>query len=159
MEYFTRQMQLIGTSPQFSFHPNCSSLNLNHLMFADNVLIFSKAYLPTLKMIMQVLTDFHVCSGLKANIAKSQVIFGGCDTDLQTDCLHITQFQEGSFPLRYLGVPITASKLSKNECRVLVEKIMGKVQLWSSRSFSFAGQAQLLNLWFSVCSPTGPLCS
>ena len=138
-------MKLIGTSPQFSFHHSCSSLKLNHVMFVDDVLIFSKAHLPTLKMITQVLTDFHACSGLKANTAESQVIFGGCGTDLQTGCLQINQFQEGSFMLRYLGVPITTSKLSKNECRALVEKIIAKVQLWSSRSFSFAGKAQLLN--------------
>jgi len=30
--------------------------------------------------------------------------------------------------MRYLGVPITASKLSKMECQILVDKIMGKNQ-------------------------------
>ncbi|KAJ8419236.1 hypothetical protein Cgig2_013533 [Carnegiea gigantea] len=95
--------------------------------------------------VTKVLTDFHACSGLKANTSKSQVIFGGCSRALQDECLKITKFQEGSFPLHYLGVPITASKLNKSECRVLAEKIMGKVRLWSSRSLSFAGRAQLLN--------------
>ncbi|KAJ8419624.1 hypothetical protein Cgig2_007643 [Carnegiea gigantea] len=75
----------------------------------------------------------------------AKVIFGGCSRALQDECLKITKFQEGSFPLRYLGVPITASKLNKSECRVLVEKIIGKVRLWSSRSLSFARRAQLLN--------------
>ncbi|KAJ8429749.1 hypothetical protein Cgig2_031567 [Carnegiea gigantea] len=42
-------------------------------------------------------------------------------------------------------MPITASKLSKLECRILVEKIMGKVRLWSTRSLSLVGRAQLLN--------------
>jgi len=47
--------------------------------------------------------------------------------------------------MRYLGVPITASKLSKLECRGLVEKIIGKIRLWATKNISFAGRAQLLN--------------
>ena len=47
--------------------------------------------------------------------------------------------------MRYLGVPVTASRLSKVECRGLVEKIMGKIRLWATKSISFAGRAQLLN--------------
>ncbi|KAJ8419948.1 hypothetical protein Cgig2_000902 [Carnegiea gigantea] len=117
-----------------------SKTSLRPMTF-DQSLAALKAPAPTLKLIMQVLTDFHVCSGLKANISKSQVIFGGCSRALQDECLKTTKFQEGSFPLRYLEVPITASKLSKSECRVLVKKIMGKVRLWSSRSLSFAGRA------------------
>jgi len=89
---------------------------------------------------------------LKANTSKSWLIFGGCSRALQDECLKITKFQQGSFPLRYLGVPITVSKLSKSECRVLVEKIMGKVRLWSSRSLSFAGWAQLNSVVFGMFS-------
>jgi len=30
--------------------------------------------------------------------------------------------------MKYLGVPITTSRLSKLECRALVEKIVGKIR-------------------------------
>ena len=76
---------------------------------------------------MQTLRDFHCCSGLQANPTKSQVVFGGCADDIQLKCINITGFQDGHFPLRYLGIPITASKLRKLECRTLVDKIMKKV--------------------------------
>jgi len=60
--------------------------------------------------------------------------------------------------MRYLGVLITASKLSQLEYRTLVEKILGKIRQWSTRSFSFAGRPQLLesvrfgmyNFWASI---------
>ena len=60
--------------------------------------------------------------------------------------------------MRYLGVPITASKLSKLECHILVDKITGKMKQWSIRNLSFAGGAQLINtvvfgtygLWASI---------
>ncbi|KAJ8419838.1 hypothetical protein Cgig2_030549 [Carnegiea gigantea] len=60
--------------------------------------------------------------------------------------LFLEGFQEGSLPMRYLGVPVTASRLSKLECRGLVKKIMGKIRFWATKSISFVGRAQLLNL-------------
>jgi len=47
--------------------------------------------------------------------------------------------------MRYLGVPITASRLSKMECQILADKIIGKIRQWSTRNISFVGRAQLIN--------------
>ena len=47
--------------------------------------------------------------------------------------------------MKYLGVPITTSRLTKMECRGLVEKILAKVHIWVTRSISFAARAQLIN--------------
>ncbi|KAJ8430674.1 hypothetical protein Cgig2_033830 [Carnegiea gigantea] len=44
-----------------------------------------------------------------------------------------------------LGAPITASKLTKLECRSLLEKITARVKIWASRNLSFAGRAVLIN--------------
>ena len=114
-------------------------------MFADDVIIFSKAHMPTLHIIKDTLDKFHKGAGLQANQAKSQLVCGGCDSTLQQQCLEITGYQEGVLPMRYLGMRITVNKLSKLECRTLVDKIMGKIKQWSTRSISFTGKAQLLN--------------
>jgi len=98
MEYFTRQMRLISTHPQFAFHPNCTSLQLNHLMFTDNVLIFCKAHPPTLKLIMKVLHDFYLCSGLQANPAKSQVVLEGVMQICKLSVCRLQSFQWGLYP-------------------------------------------------------------
>ena len=145
MEYFSRMMIMVSSHPQFSFHANCKGLKLNHLIFATDVLIFCKAHPPTLKIIMQSWNEFHSCSGLRAYHTKSQLVFGGCLVALQSACTLITNFQEGDLPMRYLSIPIVARRLSKLECRTLAEKIMGKVKIWSIRSLSFAGWAQLIN--------------
>ncbi|KAJ8439686.1 LOW QUALITY PROTEIN: hypothetical protein Cgig2_010183 [Carnegiea gigantea] len=80
-----------------------------------------------------------------ANPSKSQMVLGGCNATLQEQCQQVTGFKESSFPLKYLGVPITASKLSKLECRALVDKIVVKGHMWATRNLSFAGRAQLIN--------------
>ena len=76
---------------------------------------------------------------------KSNIVFGGDCSHTQNDCLDITGFTEGHFPFRYLELPITASRLSKAECRVLVEKITAKILTWGSRHISYAGRVILIN--------------
>ncbi|KAJ8427228.1 LOW QUALITY PROTEIN: hypothetical protein Cgig2_028752 [Carnegiea gigantea] len=79
--------------------------------------------------------------GLRINAHKSQILFGGCPEELQEKCIETAGLQVGTFPLKYLGVPITASRLSKTKCRPLIEKIMARVQLWATRRIFFAGRA------------------
>ncbi|KAJ8425647.1 hypothetical protein Cgig2_023401 [Carnegiea gigantea] len=57
----------------------------------------------------------------------------------------ITGLKDSSFPLTYLGVPITASRLTKIEYASLVEKIIARVHLWATRSIYFAGKDKLIN--------------
>jgi len=94
---------------------------------------------------MSVLQEFYDCAGPCANLGKSQLVLGGYPPALQTTCLQITGLSDCQFPIKYLGVPITASRLTKIECRGLVEKIMAKVQFWGTRNILFAGRAQLIN--------------
>jgi len=136
MEYFTRLMVHASNNPNFSFHPSCKALKMSHLMFADDVMIFCKAKPETLLLVHSTLMTFYQCTGLKVNQTKSQMAFGGC-----SPLLEVTGFQEGSLPLKYLGMPMTVSRLTKLECMTLVEKITGRIRLLSTKSASFAGSA------------------
>ena len=82
-EYFTRLMLKASLQPGFSYHPHYKALQLSHLMFADDIMPFSKAYLPTLRIIMATLQEFYDCAGLQANHTKSQIVFGGCTPHLE----------------------------------------------------------------------------
>ena len=115
-------------------------------MFADDVMIFCKAKLETLIIIHNTLMTFYQCTGLKVNETKSQMAFGGCSPSLQQQCLDLTSFQKGSLPLKYLGIPITASRLNKLECMTLVEKITSKIRLWSTKVSSLLGELNYLTL-------------
>ena len=71
---------------------------------------------------------------------------------MQQQCLEVTGYREGELPMKYLGLPITASRLSKIECHSLVDKITGKMRQWSTRNLSFVGRALLINtVVFGMC--------
>ena len=59
--------------------------------------------------------------------------------------MKITRFTKGQLPFRYLGMPKTASRLTKGECSMLIEKITAKIHVWASRHISYVGRLVLVN--------------
>ncbi|XP_057248100.1 uncharacterized protein LOC130590136 [Beta vulgaris subsp. vulgaris] len=50
----------------------------------------------------------------------------------------------GSFPFRYLGVPLHSRKLFYTECKPLIAKVVARVKTWTVRKLSYADRAQLI---------------
>ena len=126
MEYLSRLFKKASSLPGFEYHQHCKKLGLTHLMFADDLIIFYKARPTSLRILMEGFQAFTRCSGLKVNLTKSHIVFGGDCHQIYQDCLSITGFNKGQLPLKYLGMPITSSRLRKTECRTLVEKNLCK---------------------------------
>ncbi|KAL9673428.1 hypothetical protein QQ045_029686 [Rhodiola kirilowii] len=59
MEVLSRILSKACSSTEFKFHPKCARINLSHLMFADDVIIFSKANLESLAKIKAALKLFY----------------------------------------------------------------------------------------------------
>ena len=94
---------------------------------------------------MEAFGNFSKSTGLEANKAKSQVLMEAYNEQQWQMVLDKTVYQEGELPLRYLGVPITANKLSKTEGRLLVDKITKKITVWATKTTSYAGRVALIN--------------
>jgi len=92
MDYFSRLMLKASSLPQYKHHPHCKALNITHLMFADDLILFGKADVPTLRILKETLTTLSSCTGLVANIQKSQIYLGGCSTQLHNQCIQLFRF-------------------------------------------------------------------
>ena len=77
MEYLSRLFKGASTQPRFEFHPHCKKFGITHLMFADDLVIICKASPLSVKILMAAFQHFTECSGLQANMSKSQIVFGG----------------------------------------------------------------------------------
>ena len=65
--------------------------------------------------------------------------------------INILGFNEGTFPFRYLGVPMVSSKISEAECKPLINKIVSRIFSWKSRYLSYAGRLVLVKaILFSI---------
>ncbi|XP_074301494.1 uncharacterized protein LOC141632888 [Silene latifolia] len=88
---------------------------------------------------------FAKWSGLKPNISKTEIYFGGVSTAVKALILQHTGFFEGSFPFRYLGIPLKSSKNSAEVYGTLITKIQNALLHWSNNLLSYARRIQILN--------------
>ncbi|KAL0293434.1 UNVERIFIED_CONTAM: hypothetical protein Sradi_6938000 [Sesamum radiatum] len=128
----------------FSFHWRCDRIQLFQLGFADDLLLFSKADPNSVSLFKEGLTTFAELSGLQANLHKSHLILSSSAAPLRATLLTILGFQEGHLPLRYLGLPLLASRLSVADCHPIIQKIEARIRGWDGILLSFAGRVQLI---------------
>ncbi|XP_062118460.1 uncharacterized protein LOC133832091 [Humulus lupulus] len=145
MEYLSRIMGKVGERAGFRFHDHCEELRLNHLSFADDILLFCHGDFKSVYLILQGLKLFSKTSGLFPSEEKSAIYCGGMEETKVQRILDASGFQRSSLPFRHLGVPICAKKNSAMECSVLLEKMTGRIRQWSTRNLSFAGRITLIN--------------
>ncbi|KAL0389455.1 UNVERIFIED_CONTAM: hypothetical protein Scaly_0302600 [Sesamum calycinum] len=135
----------MGTRPNsdFNFHPKCEKLKITHLLFADDLMLFSRGDLPSIHMLMECLQEFRDVSGLAVNTAKSNIFTADIQDDILDEVLAMTEFARGHIPVRYLGIPLAAQRLSVTDYSPLVDQIAGCIRKWTAKSLSFAGRLEL----------------
>ncbi|GFZ21562.1 hypothetical protein Acr_29g0007240 [Actinidia rufa] len=94
-------------NPNFNFHPKCAEINIAHLAFADDLILFARGDPISVKLSIGCLKKFEECSWLCTNESKSNVFMAGiCSEDIE-EIKSITGFRMGEFPLRYLGASLS----------------------------------------------------
>lgn len=140
-----------STHPDFRFHWRCGKTRIVNLYFTDDLMIFCKADVFTVKAIKDGLDEFQSLSGLSPSPNKSHIFFSGCEKKLRDELMNIVKFNEGFPPVRYSGVPLISTKLKSKDCDQLVERITKRIKSWTNRYLSYAGRAQLIkSILFSM---------
>ena len=145
MEAVSMSLYVAAQAPNFEFHPKCEGIKLTHVSFADDIFLFAGGTTSSVRVIMDELNKFENFSGLQVNKQKSAIFLAGISDAIRNEMLNITGFSLGRLPMKYLGVPLLSTRLSHNDCQPLIDKIMVRIQAWTSRSLSFAGRLQLLS--------------
>ncbi|XP_062080841.1 uncharacterized protein LOC133785636 [Humulus lupulus] len=144
MKYLTRLLIQASHHKDFRFHPMSKNLNLVSLYFADDLVLFCKGNVRSVQILQDGFSQFSGASGLSMNLAKSHVYFGGLTVETKKDILDCLNIEEGSFPLKYLGIPLRPTKWKDGDCGIIIKKIHLRLHSWASCHLSFAGRAQLI---------------
>jgi hypothetical protein len=85
-----------------------TSLMVSHLLFADDTLIFCDADSDQISNLRYVFSWFEVCSGLKINLSKSEIVSVGDVPNIE-DIREILGCKLALLPMKYLGLPLGAN--------------------------------------------------
>ncbi|GAA0163837.1 hypothetical protein LIER_19611 [Lithospermum erythrorhizon] len=75
-----------------------------------------------------VIAEFGEMSGPRPNLEKSNIFMVGDDEGKAEEISSFMQIPRDRLPVRYLGIPLNTQKMTSQDCRVLVDKIMDKIK-------------------------------
>ncbi|XP_070011225.1 uncharacterized protein [Nicotiana sylvestris] len=107
------------------------SPKINHLAYADDMIIFSSSDETSLMLIMQVLKAYEAASGQLVNKTKSVVYLHHLtDMEVVSKVERITGIHRNYLPIIYLGCPIFYARRKLEYYQPLITKVMDKLQSW-----------------------------
>ena len=113
-------------------------------LYADDAAIFVAPIKEDIQNLAEILSDFGVVTGLCTNFQKSSIVpirCGQVDLDAILDGLPVVR---ATFPLRYLGLPLSVWRLRKVDFQPLEDKCVGKIPAWHGRFMNIAGRGTLV---------------
>lgn len=126
IEYFSRLLTQKIRFSGFRFHPKCRGLRITHLAYVDDLMLFYRADERSVSILLQALNDFEATSGLTVNLDKSNIFLAG----VLSDRFHLTGLLSRSLPVRYLGVPLHAQRLTSSQFAPLLRSITKLIEYW-----------------------------
>ncbi|KAL0461952.1 UNVERIFIED_CONTAM: hypothetical protein Slati_0082800 [Sesamum latifolium] len=145
MDFFSRMIKRKTSNSEFNFHPKCEKLKITHILFADDLMLFSRGDLRSVNILMECLQEFRDISGLAVNTSKSCIFTAGIVNN-ELDGIHArTEFTRREMPVRYSGISLAAQHLSITDYLPLVDRIANYISKWTAQSLSFAGRLELIS--------------
>ena len=84
---------------------------ISHLQYADDTIIMVELNDSSITNLKFLLLCFEALLGLKINFSKSEAIVTGVPAEEAQRVAHLLNCSLGSFPLKYLGLPISPLKM------------------------------------------------
>jgi len=118
-------------------------VNISHLLFADDTLVFCGANSDYLLYLHMLLLSFEAVSGLKINLDKSVLVPVGHVNNMD-ELAGILGCGVSSLPLKYLGLPLGAPFKAKACWDEVVGKIERRLASWKRLYLSKGGRVTLI---------------
>ncbi|GJY93858.1 putative non-LTR retroelement reverse transcriptase [Tanacetum coccineum] len=145
MNVLSKKIDEAAINKCIGLHLGCQNMNLTHLCFADDLMVFVEGDKRSIEGALAVFDDFAIHSGLRISLEKSTIYMAGITNDVKEDILTDFPFEYGILPVRYLGLPLFTKKMRAADLAPLIEKIKLQISTWMARQLSFVGRLQLLS--------------
>ncbi|KAL0283208.1 UNVERIFIED_CONTAM: hypothetical protein Sangu_2905000 [Sesamum angustifolium] len=150
MEFFSQLIKKNTSYSNFNFHPKCKKLKITHLLFADDLMFFSRGDLPSIYILMECLQEFRDIFSLAVNTFKLDIFTTGIQNDVLDGNLTRMESARSDVPVQYLGISLVGGFRSLITYRLWTRL---QVALANGRLSPFLSQAdwnlyiQLFRVW------------
>ncbi|RVW31716.1 LINE-1 reverse transcriptase-like [Vitis vinifera] len=120
-----------------------STLHISHLFFADDTIIFCEARKDHLTHLSWILFWFEAASGLRINLAKSEIIPVGEVVGMEELAIELG-CKVGSLPSQYLGLPLRVLNRAPYMWDGMEERVRRRLALWKRQYISKGGRVTLI---------------
>jgi hypothetical protein len=124
--------------------PHLVEEGVSILQYADDTIIFMEHDLEKALNMKLILCLFEQLSGLKINFHKSEIFCFGQAKEVQEQYRLLFGCEVGSFPFKYLGIPIHFRKLKNSEWKPIEDRFERKLSSWIGKLLSY-GDRLILN--------------
>lgn len=123
LKYFTSIKRLVASQKGFKYHAKCKILQSNHICFADDMLIFSEGEYQAIMMMLRGWMSFSEASSTTTNVKKLNIFSTNMDKQELEDLCYVIRYENVKQPFMYLGVSVSAKRLSTGDCKIFVDKM------------------------------------
>ncbi|RVX15951.1 Auxilin-related protein 1 [Vitis vinifera] len=120
-----------------------TALNISHLFFANDTIVFCEANKDHLSHLSWILFWFEAASGLKINLGKSEIIPVGEVDDIEELAVEIG-CRVGCLSSQYLGLPLGAPNKASSVWDEVEERARRRLALWKRQFISKGGRITLI---------------
>ncbi|KAK3227434.1 hypothetical protein Dsin_007296 [Dipteronia sinensis] len=104
-----------------------NKINISHLQFADDTMLFLKPKVESLISVKRILRCFELVSGHKINFQKSNVVRVCKKSSMERPWAPILRCKTSNFPVSYLGLPLGSRPGLKIFWRPILDKMEKKL--------------------------------
>lgn len=105
-------------------------------LFVDDVVIFFHPDLSELGVVSSLLDYYGAVSGLRTNFAKCQAAPIQCTPDITGLIGSTLDCPVTTFPIKYLGLPLSLRKVPASQLLPLIDKLLCKLATWKAALLS-----------------------
>uniref|UniRef100_A0A803PM68 RNase H type-1 domain-containing protein n=1 Tax=Cannabis sativa TaxID=3483 RepID=A0A803PM68_CANSA len=125
--------------------PTRQRVEVSHLFFADDSLVFLEATESECKWFQELLEKYSIASGQVVNFHKSEMCFGRTVSDpLKSQLAALMGVKVVDNYGKYLGLPSFVGRTKKQHFEFIKTKVWNKLKGWKGSFFSAAGKEILI---------------
>jgi len=109
-------------------------------LYADDVALFLQPAAADINLTLRILQLFGEASGLKTNVQKSNVMPIHCSEENMGVVQSLLPCGIQGFPCKYLGLPLSIKKLTKDQIQPIIDKIADQLPRWKADLMTKVGR-------------------